>query len=115
MRVQPHMAKVCCTRTLLTSKGLLQHGANVAVVETVVQPEVWRQRLELRTATQEACCRHKPASWEQLRSLVDGYSGCHKWPNDARPHHYLVLDTSAASSTVLQSRTVQFLAGQGLL
>jgi len=95
--------------------ALLQHGANVAVVETVVHPAVWRRRLELRSATQEASCRHKPASWDQLVTLVEGYSGCHEWPKDTQPRHYLVLDTTSESSTALQSQTVQFLAEQGLI
>ena len=93
----------------------VQHGANVAVVETELQPAVWRRRLELRSATQEASCGHKPASWEQLETLVKGYNGCHEWPKDAQPQHYLVLDTTSESSTVLQSRTFQFLAEKGLI
>lgn len=92
-----------------------QHEANVVVVEMTLEAEVWRRRLELRAEVQEESCKHKPASWEQLQSLVNGYSGCDEWPEDAQPRYYLALDATLGSTSTLQSQTVQYLSQQGLL
>ncbi|KAF3789153.1 hypothetical protein EJ110_NYTH07259 [Nymphaea thermarum] len=60
----------------------------------------WRRRLERRGSEERDrdVFRHKPATWEELQGLVDGYEGC--WDYNTNPIPKLVVDTTAPHGTV---------------
>ena len=66
----------------------------VVVVECRPKDEgEWRRRLEERGRTGGAR-GHKPATWEELERLVEGYGGC--WDYDVGDVKRIVVDTTAA-------------------
>ena len=88
------------------------------VIEVVTADAVaWRRRLENRCTAQVGAGgpQHKPATWEQLQILIAGYRGCHSWPADVQPEHFLLLDTSVDSVAILHARTLDYLAVEGLI
>ncbi len=67
----------------------IQYGARLLVVETVLSPDLWRDRLEER---RRGPASHKIGSWSAMQELLVTYDGCWQYPIDAR--HHLVIDTS---------------------
>jgi predicted kinase len=67
-----------------------QHGAHLLVVESVVDEERWRQRLEGRSLPAQSS--HKIHSWASMQALLAQYDGCWRYPID--PAHHLRLETT---------------------
>ncbi|MQM11911.1 hypothetical protein Taro_044826 [Colocasia esculenta] len=94
-------------------------GIRVVVVECRPADEAeWRRRLEERGAAAAVGGDgwHKPATWGELRELVEGYRGCSDYVVAGVPR--LVLDTTApaAGTGELVAAVVEFLnanAGAG--
>ncbi|XP_008787318.1 uncharacterized protein LOC103705400 [Phoenix dactylifera] len=87
-------------------------GAGVVVVECRPSDEAeWRRRLESRGAAASADDGgwHKPASWAELRSLVEGYGGCTVYDVGDVPR--LVVDTTlaAAGAEEVSAAVVEFI------
>ncbi|KAA8526190.1 hypothetical protein F0562_008071 [Nyssa sinensis] len=68
-------------------------GAKLIVIECRPQDEEeWRRRLERRGAADGASW-HKPSTWQDMESLLEGYGGCSDYDVGDVPK--LVLDTTA--------------------
>jgi predicted kinase len=67
-----------------------EHDARLLVVETLLDEEAWRQRLESRDLPAES--QHKIHSWASMQRLLDHYDGCWRYPID--PSHHLRVDTT---------------------
>lgn len=69
------------------------HGARILVIECVSRNEAeWHQRLVQRGLNDEASW-HKPATWSDLKRLIEGYQGCYDYDVGDVPK--LVIDTTA--------------------
>lgn len=69
------------------------NGAKVVVVECKPGDQAeWRRRVEARGAGGGPGW-HKPATWEEMERLLEGYGGC--WDYDTGEVPKLVLDTTA--------------------
>jgi predicted kinase len=66
------------------------HGAHLLVVETMLDEESWRQRLEHRVLPAQS--NHKIHSWASMQTLLAHYDSCWRYPID--PAHHLRVDTS---------------------
>jgi predicted kinase len=66
------------------------YGARFLVVETILNEEAWRQRLESRELPAES--QHKIHSWASMQTLLAHYDGCWRYPID--PAHHLRVDTA---------------------
>ena len=73
--------------------------AQLVVVECITSDHLaWRERLEARAGRTPIGSRdsHKPQSWEELRALIDSYSGSFQYdPLSSRADYHFRLDTSA--------------------
>jgi predicted kinase len=67
-----------------------QHSAHLLVVETVLDEESWRQRLESRVLSAQS--QHKIHSWASMQTLLTHYDGCWRYP--IHPAHHLRVDTA---------------------
>lgn len=67
-----------------------EYGATLRVVETLLDEEVWRQRLESRDLPPQS--NHKIHSWASMQALLDRYDNCWRYPID--PAHHLRVDTA---------------------
>ncbi|KAF9589784.1 hypothetical protein IFM89_028719 [Coptis chinensis] len=68
-------------------------GAHIVIIECMPHNEAkWRQRLEER-GMNDAANWHKPATWQDLEKLVEGYNGCYDYDVGDVPK--LVIDTTA--------------------
>ncbi|KAG0450970.1 hypothetical protein HPP92_026664 [Vanilla planifolia] len=74
-------------------------GARVLVVECRPTDEAeWRLRVEARRNASGGEGWHKPATWEDLRNLVEGYEGQSEY--DLGGVSRLVIDTTGGDGTV---------------
>ncbi|KAK8956632.1 hypothetical protein KSP39_PZI000320 [Platanthera zijinensis] len=84
-------------------------GARIAVVECRPSDEAeWRRRLEARVAAGEDGGEgwHKPATWAELRRLVESYEGGSDYEFGGVPR--LVVDTTAAEAEDMVAAIVEF-------
>ncbi|KAF8412727.1 hypothetical protein HHK36_000696 [Tetracentron sinense] len=83
-------------------------GARVFVVECIPQDQLqWRRRLQRRAASDTASW-HKPATWQELETLVEGYGGSSDYDVGGVPK--LVVNTTAAVGIEeLVSEILQFI------
>jgi predicted kinase len=63
--------------------------AKLLVVETVLEENEWRRRLDARTPGYSA---HKISGWAAMQETLRQYDGCWQYPIAAE--HHLVLDTT---------------------
>ncbi len=62
--------------------------ARLLVVETTLDEQLWRQRLNARPADDSA---HKIRGWAQMQAQLIKYDDCWRYPID--PNHHLLVDT----------------------
>jgi predicted kinase len=67
-----------------------EYGARLLVVETMIDEQIWRQRLESRDLPAESS--HKIHSWAAMQKLLEQYDGCWRYP--IAPAHHLRVDTA---------------------
>lgn len=68
------------------------HGARVVIVECRPKDEgEWRRRLEER-ARSGGDKGHKPATWEEMERIMEGYNGC--WDYEIEDAKKIVVDTT---------------------
>ncbi|GKV35577.1 hypothetical protein SLEP1_g43825 [Rubroshorea leprosula] len=86
-------------------------GAHLVIVECKPSDEAkWRERLE-RRGKSEGASWHKPATWQELEMLVQGYGGCTDYDVGDVPR--MVVDTTAPVSVEeLVSRVVNFIVSR---
>lgn len=65
-----------------------QH-ARLLVVETRLDAELWRQRLDARSPHEST---HKIRGWDAMQAQLAAYQGCWQYP--IAPSEHLVVDTS---------------------
>lgn len=73
--------------------------AKLLVVETVLEEDEWRRRLDARTPGYST---HKISGWDAMQEMLRQYDGCWQYPIAAE--HHLVLD--ASQSIEASARTV---------
>jgi predicted kinase len=83
-----------------------QYDAQLLVVETILDEEVWRQRLESRELPTQS--QHKIHSWALMQALLAHYDGCWRYPID--PAHHLRVDTTVDIERLVDT----VLAGLGI-
>ncbi|MEZ4634042.1 MAG: ATP-binding protein [Caldilineaceae bacterium] len=66
-----------------------KHGAHVLVVETHLDDDEWRRRLDARPPAEST---HKINNWADMQALLAQYDGCFNFPID--PAHHLIVDTT---------------------
>jgi predicted kinase len=65
-----------------------QHKVRLLVVETLLDADEWRQRLETRSPAESA---HKIRGWAAMQQQLAAYNGC--WQYAVAPEHHLPVDT----------------------
>ncbi|KAJ1702770.1 hypothetical protein LUZ63_002549 [Rhynchospora breviuscula] len=70
----------------------------------------WRRRLEERGREEGGTQGHKPASWEELLRLKEGYKGCDEYDVGEKAKR-IVIDTTAVGVTTedMVTRVLQFI------
>jgi predicted kinase len=66
-----------------------KHRAHLLVVETRLEEEEWKRRLNARRPGYSA---HKISGWEAMQEMLRKYDGCWQYPIE--PLHHVVLDTA---------------------
>ncbi len=66
-----------------------KYGAKLLVVETNLDREEWRRRLEARSAAESS---HKIRGWQAMQAQLAAYADCWRYP--IQPEHHLIVDTS---------------------
>jgi predicted kinase len=66
-----------------------KHRAHLLVVETRLNDEEWKRRLNARRPEYST---HKVSGWEAMQEMLRKYNGCWQYPID--PEQYVVLDTA---------------------
>lgn len=66
-----------------------RYRAKLLVVETVVEENEWRRRLDARAPGYST---HKISGWAAMQEMLRQYNGCWQYPIEAE--HHLVLDTT---------------------
>lgn len=64
-------------------------GARLLVVETRLNDNIWKERLESRTNQYQP---HRTSGWAAMQQLLNDYHGSWQYPID--PEHHLIVDTS---------------------
>nr|DAD43824.1 TPA_asm: hypothetical protein HUJ06_002054 [Nelumbo nucifera] len=91
------------------------YGAHVIIIECRPHDEnEWRRRLERRGAGPSVAAGwHKPATWQDLQKLLDGYAGCSDYDVGDVPK--LTVDTTAPVEVgELVSAVLQFIMSHSL-
>lgn len=71
-------------------------GAQILVVETKLNEDEWRRRLDARPPEEST---HKINNWADMQALLARYNGCFNFPIE--PAHHLPVDTTQPLSTLL--------------
>lgn len=71
-------------------------GAQILVVETKLNEDEWRRRLDARPPEESP---HKINNWADMQTLLIRYNGCFNYPID--PAHHLPVDTTQHVSVLL--------------
>jgi predicted kinase len=66
-----------------------KHRAHLLVVETRLEAEEWKRRLNAR---RPGYSTHKISGWEAMQEMLRKYDGCWQYPID--PEQHVVLDTA---------------------
>jgi len=66
-----------------------QYQARLLVVETYLDEEIWRARLEARPAGEST---HKIRGWQTMQALLQIYNDC--WRYAIQPEHHVRVDTT---------------------
>jgi len=75
-----------------------EERARLLVVETTLDEQLWRQRLDTRPAEEST---HKIRGWAQMQAQLIKYNGCWRYPVD--PSHHLLVNTEVPIEQLLQS------------
>ena len=65
-----------------------RYQARLLVVETYLDEEIWRARLEARPAGEST---HKIRGWQTMQALLQAYDDC--WRYAIQPEHHVHVDT----------------------
>ncbi|RWR88589.1 putative P-loop containing nucleoside triphosphate hydrolase [Cinnamomum micranthum f. kanehirae] len=86
--------------------------AHVIIIECRPHDEAeWRRRLEQRGMGNGGSNWHKPATWEDLQRLLEGYQGCTNY--DTGSVQKLIIDTTSTATTAeLVQKVVQFVRSE---
>jgi predicted kinase len=82
-----------CTACALSEK----YAARLLVIETALDPELWRNRLDARRPDQSV---HKLRGWAAMQAQLATYAGC--WQYDIAAMHHLVVHTDQAPEGVVK-------------
>ncbi|KAH7661053.1 P-loop containing nucleoside triphosphate hydrolase protein [Dioscorea alata] len=75
-----------------------RHSARLVVVECVAGDVAeWKRRIETRVGDSW----HKPRSWEDLETLLQGYGGCTDYDMDGGEVEKIVVDTTAGADAAV--------------
>lgn len=82
-----------------------QHQARLLVVETMLDPEEWRRRLDARSPDEST---HKIRGWAAMQQQLAAYKGCWQYP--IAPEQHLRVDTRqpVAALVALVEKMVEF-------
>lgn len=80
-----------------------RYGVRLLVIETVLEEEIWRQRL---CARHPGDSTHKIRSWETMQEQLRLYNGCWQYP--IAPEHHRRVDTAQPVPSLL-SHVAQWL------
>jgi len=68
---------------------VIDHNAQLLVVETTLDEALWRHRLEKRSPDEST---HKIRGWARMQELLAQYNGCWRYPVAAEQH--LLINTA---------------------
>jgi predicted kinase len=72
------------------ARGLAaKYAARLLIVETQLDEDEWRRRLEMRTLDESI---HKIRGWAAMQAQLYAYAGC--WHYPIEPVHHVIVDTS---------------------
>lgn len=74
-----------------------RHRSHLLVVETQLEEEEWRRRLDAR---RPGYSTHKISGWEAMQEMLRKYDGCWQYP--IPPEQHVILDTALPLHSSLQ-------------
>lgn len=74
-------------------------NARLFVIETKLDENIWRGRLEERA--RRGGETHRISGWEAMQELLRRYNGCWNYPID--PAHHIVVDTARPTEECIQA------------